>query len=876
MRARATLVFAAFVGFAACDTTDPPVPTSIRVTPASVTFQSLGEAQAVTAEVLDAAGNPIAGTFVYTWTTSDAAVASVSAAGSIAAVGAGATEVEAAAEGLTGSATVTVDQVPSELQIASGDAQTGEAGGPLPNDLVVVVFDAGGSPAPGKNVTFTVVSGGGSVASNTVTSDAAGRAAVAWTLGAVGTPQAVRASIAGLQQDFSATAQVGVLAIQTASLPNGRLTLPYDQSLSAKGGDGSYTWSIASGSLPSGLALNANGSIQGVPTQAAAGSPLSVRVEDGTGATVTRSVALNVCEAPVQIGLGQVVEDAAGLTGGCGFFLASGGAGTAYRVGMVRLSESESGSTIATSLQMQTFGGVAASAAAPPIARAASERLFSGADRLNWPADRLLADVRLAERTEAAHVAIRDAEAGLVARLGRSALAPNRAATGDRAHTAAFQRVDPPDTITYQVPTNFGSCSGGSDNPSTLLAFNDHLQIYQQTAQLDGADSVTTALAQQMLDYYAAYGASTISEYFGGTSDLNGDGRITVLVTPDVGDGTAAFVWSGDFFQNQATGSGLPPVCESSNAQEIIYFSADVINAMADGGSFQALATVVHEAKHVSSLYNRIQSTSSGSPFHPSWIEEGTAEIAGEIASRKSWAANGGPPVGAEVKGEDFSGITADNYGIFLRLARVVFYMSAQPNGVSASLTSQQGGIYGSGLLFHRFIGDAYGNAASPLADQSLFRTQNDSSTSAGPAAFPGLTGKTYRDLLEEYARALLMHGTGFEGTPRFTTYDLVSATEIFTLPDPPGTFPWPDTRTCNGVACPSDIDSRDSSPPDNDDRNVQMWASFQDTTYMAPLGPGGYRVFEFESNGTGAGAEVLISGAPASETVRVFVTRIR
>jgi len=57
------------------------------------------------------------------------------------------------------------------------------------------------------------------------------------------------------------------LNITTTSLPNGVQNVVYSQTLSATGGVTPYTWSLASGNLPSGLTLNATtGVISGIPT----------------------------------------------------------------------------------------------------------------------------------------------------------------------------------------------------------------------------------------------------------------------------------------------------------------------------------------------------------------------------------------------------------------------------------------------------------------------------------------------------------------------------------------------------------------------------------------------------------------------------------
>ena len=68
-------------------------------------------------------------------------------------------------------------------------------------------------------------------------------------------------------QSLTLTLAAG-LAVTTSSLPAGLATTPYSQTLAASGGAAPYTWSVASGSLPTGLSLSTAGSISGTPTSA--------------------------------------------------------------------------------------------------------------------------------------------------------------------------------------------------------------------------------------------------------------------------------------------------------------------------------------------------------------------------------------------------------------------------------------------------------------------------------------------------------------------------------------------------------------------------------------------------------------------------------
>ncbi len=90
------------------------------------------------------------------------------------------------------------------------------------------------------------------------------------------------------------------LAIVTSSLPGGNVGEAYGATLQASGGTSPYTWSLASGSLPSGLTLAAaTGAITGTPTSAGTFS-FTARVTDAVGAADTRALSITVA-GPVQV-----------------------------------------------------------------------------------------------------------------------------------------------------------------------------------------------------------------------------------------------------------------------------------------------------------------------------------------------------------------------------------------------------------------------------------------------------------------------------------------------------------------------------------------------------------------------------------------------
>lgn len=92
------------------------------------------------------------------------------------------------------------------------------------------------------------------------------------TVATTGTSFTVTATDTGTPAQTTSTTltiRIGaVLTITTAALPNASQGVAYTQTLTASGGLGAYTWSIAAGSLPPGLTLSPAGVISGAPTTA--------------------------------------------------------------------------------------------------------------------------------------------------------------------------------------------------------------------------------------------------------------------------------------------------------------------------------------------------------------------------------------------------------------------------------------------------------------------------------------------------------------------------------------------------------------------------------------------------------------------------------
>ena len=156
-------------------------PTTLILSPSTVTLSYIGATTALTARILDQNGGPLTGS--VTWTSDDPGVATV-ASGTITAVANGTTTVRGTSGTVTGTAAVTVQQAVSSLTVLSGNAQSAIAGETLAEPVLVRAKDLGGAAVVGATVTFTPDVGSGTVSVASATTDANGDATTAWTLGA--------------------------------------------------------------------------------------------------------------------------------------------------------------------------------------------------------------------------------------------------------------------------------------------------------------------------------------------------------------------------------------------------------------------------------------------------------------------------------------------------------------------------------------------------------------------------------------------------------------------------------------------------------------------------------------------------------------------
>jgi Big-like domain-containing protein/Leucine Rich Repeat (LRR) protein len=255
----AWIVLALVTGCTSKSPTDapPPVATTMTLSAQAMNLSSFSETQSLTAMVSDQNGTDMPSASVV-WASSMPSVASVSASGLVTAIGNGSTTITATSGIATAQATVTVQQVAASIAVS-----------PLSMDLVGL--------GTAETIGATVLDAGGSVIAGAVLTWSSDDEAVA-TVSADGMVTAVAGGAAtitvetpGALQNVTQAVAISVspvLVVTTVSLPAGGQNLPYSRTLTATGGDGSYAWSLTSGSgpLPDGVSLAVNGDLAGTPT----------------------------------------------------------------------------------------------------------------------------------------------------------------------------------------------------------------------------------------------------------------------------------------------------------------------------------------------------------------------------------------------------------------------------------------------------------------------------------------------------------------------------------------------------------------------------------------------------------------------------------
>ncbi len=263
-------------------------PLSVTLSPGTAVLYGPHDTVRIAAVVLDEGGTEIPRAELL-WSTTDKAVATVSAEGLVTAASPGQVTVMAETTGFDGSASgqsmVTVHEA---LRIVTADLASG-------------VMDAE------YQETLEATGGEGAYAWEVVDGALPAGLTLDPSTGSIsGTPTSTGS------RDFSVQVSSGVrsvsraftidvyarLSITTTSLPDGQEGQAYSASVFRAGGNGPFAWTVSQGALHAGLSLDpATGAITGRPS-VVGDRAFTVQVSSDDGQVATRGLALRITETP--------------------------------------------------------------------------------------------------------------------------------------------------------------------------------------------------------------------------------------------------------------------------------------------------------------------------------------------------------------------------------------------------------------------------------------------------------------------------------------------------------------------------------------------------------------------------------------------------
>ena len=248
----------------------------------------------------------------YTATSDNTRAATVSVSGAVVTItpkNAGSATVTVTASDGTLTATqhitVTVEAAPRvarTLAKISGDNQQGAPGAALANPFVVKVTDQRGEAFEGVSVTFAVTAGGGSLTTQTTTTDANGQASTTLTLGPNPGTNTIEASVTGIStsERFTVTAQapsnqapVAVNTIPAQTLTVGGSTASINVSGNFRDPENDSLTYTATSDNTRVATISVSGAVVTITPESRGSATITVTASDGT-LTATQDIAVTV------------------------------------------------------------------------------------------------------------------------------------------------------------------------------------------------------------------------------------------------------------------------------------------------------------------------------------------------------------------------------------------------------------------------------------------------------------------------------------------------------------------------------------------------------------------------------------------------------
>ena len=606
-----------------------PTPTTLVVVSGNNQTGTVNQtlAAAILVQVNDQSGNPMANVavgFVVTLGGGQVAAASVSTGGGGTAsttwtlgTTSGAshrvTATVTSAPSLTGTfdATGTAD-APTALTASSPTSQTGPKGGTLPSPIVVTLEDQFANGVPGETVDFVAAVGNGSVNPTMVVTDANGQASTTWTLEDALGLQTLDVQISALPAVVPIQFTVDAVALFLSTVSPDPLVEGQTATLTGTGFDltpanNAVTMDGVAATVTMATATQLDVVVPPFDCRPARDVSVAVTVAAVTTNTVTHAVQ-PASFLSVAVGQQLLITDPASF---CLQF-ASSAANEAYLIGVQSISEVASGLT-----DVQLVAAKDPAAPAPPPAPPA--RVIAQGFRQ---------DVVITDRMRRwdAH---REAHAAFQSRQ-RASLSGLRAGPQMASGPALIPTtVMVGDMLSINVPDFSDICAIAT--AAVITAEVKHIGAKGVWLEdvANPAGGFSAADYQSLSDQLDNPIYDTDVAEFGVPTDLDGNGKIGIVVTQEVNKISATilgFVSSSDLFPVAS--------CAASNVAELYYGKAP--DPTGSVGSTYSLADalddapilIAHEFVHIIQQGTRI---TSGAPFLSKWETEGQATLGEEV-----------------------------------------------------------------------------------------------------------------------------------------------------------------------------------------------------------------------------------------------------
>ncbi len=730
-----------------------PVVTTVIVNPNFANLEQ-GSTQTFTADVRDQQGAIMSGQTV-TWSTGSAQIASVDGAGKVTALAAGTTSVLATSGSKAGTATVVV--TPLAVASVTIGGSTGSVVAGTTANLSALLKDKNGNTLTGRPVTWK--------SSNTIVASIDAN-------GIVSALSAGTTTITATSETISSTLSLVV------TVPAGAVLATISSITPATLTPGA-TATITGANFGSSTALNAV-YISGVKANvtAATATQLTATVPLNVPCQATQAVNVDVVTVAGTVTAKQQLQVATSrvLTVGQTFLTTATGNIACNELptsGTYIVSVFNAARTFSTTVGLE-LKGVTSAGGGSLSSLAPNSRYLIPATRSS-----VISAIPSAEASaEQEHLARLEQSIEDLRQYRKSRVA--RSISGSNLGSLTRANVPVPTTVgaTATINYNYTGCGASATKPkitSRVVYVGPKVIVLEDNAgPLAGKiDADLIAMAQDFENVSYPILINNFGNPLAWDASTDNNGRIIMMFSPQVNNTASnllGFVQPCDLL-SPTDGTSFA----GTNQAEIFYARAvtdttpgsTALNSRA-GWKRQMPATLIHETKHIISFAERFQTPVLITDYEDVWLEEATAQLAGELYGRaihgNTW--RGDAPYVGTLDCEVRPSVASCNGATFVMGNHFGFLSDFLQNYESKSIVRASGDgsndddIYGSSWLFTRWLTDVYGGSNEGAFIKSMVLNYNI----IGPSNAESVSGKTWAELVAQFS--IMLAADDLPGVP--------------------------------------------------------------------------------------------------------------